>query len=182
MINYSQAVALQKFRAQSQLTQTELATKLQTTRSQISMAEKGLRPLSAISGRVLEDLIDSLTTAQIRSSFDEQIQFSDEGIQSFHENMNIQLDMAIFKKLKYEMELERLKNAYPQALAMYTFLKTQDINQFKDDIEKDIHLINLNKWEKKYNNANAYSQIGLQLKIDLLSAEAAVITEYLKTY
>jgi transcriptional regulator with XRE-family HTH domain len=180
--NYIQAMLIQKYRQQCGLSQAALAKRLGTTRTQISMVESGKRSLPPGAADLLEKLIAavnrSLGAVEKNSG---PSQSSPDELMVFKKELKEKASEALYRRLVLSRKLRAMIASYPAMLDTYNLLVQQSIDTSLSDDPVAGYRVHLLKWKKKLEQCNRASQLELQLKTDLLLAEATVITKFLES-
>jgi transcriptional regulator with XRE-family HTH domain len=175
---------LTEFRRETNISQSDLARFLRTTPSQIARAAQGVRPLSGKAVGRLEKLI-SLSLGAVEIPMEEVMTMNDaERIfeQQVKEGVRLRLEKVKWLSFSKKKLLQKLQQEALTLLVLsgnlWNAMKIleaegaaiQEKNYFKDRIDNAY---------KKLIACGSASRLKLQIEIDLLTAEASIINQYL---
>jgi transcriptional regulator with XRE-family HTH domain len=171
---------LKTFRQNFGLSQYEAATLLGTTRSQINMAEKGIRPVPMDVGIRLLELTEHVKVmpGEERKTINDSNSANNQNdllLSELDEQLKIirfQLSVITARLNCFDQKQENLIGQSRKREGLINVLKQQQVDT------DFLHMRGTNK-QKELSGCNENKKIRLQLQRDLLLAKANVISQYL---
>ncbi|MCP9750176.1 helix-turn-helix transcriptional regulator [Ferruginibacter sp. HRS2-29] len=177
-------LTLRQYRKMGKLTQQAMAELLKTTRTQINMAERGLRNLPPKAAQRLDELIANAGQAGRMPAENQIDMMTSEQMLGFQAR-DIWEELLVenhIKLTKYTRQLQKMEQKFNKSLSKSKRLwevveKLSSIGGAKaeidyfDDRQKDA--------EKQLHAYGPVAQLRTQLQIDLILAERKLLKEYL---